>query len=131
MIWLWRSGCMRSGVYLLGRIRPLQPTQRGLLLVNGAGQTPRLGAVVTKKARRRQIARASAKRRNERHQRHDSRSRLLRVTGAALIVVLAVAALVGWIVLHDSESGASSTARVGYDAASVDRNQSLNPEVTR
>ena len=122
---------MRSGVYLLGRIRPLQPTQRGLLLVNGAGQTPRLGAVVTKKSRRKQIARASAKRRNERLQQHDSRSRLLRVTGAALIVVLAVAALVGWILLHGSESGATSTARVDYDAASVDHNQSLNLEVTR
>lgn len=87
--------------------------------------------MVTKKSRRKQIARSSAQRRAERHERQESRSRLLRVLGAALIVAIAVVALVSWIVMHDSGSGATSTARVDYDAASVDRNQPMNIEVTR
>ena len=87
--------------------------------------------MVTKKSRRKQIARASAQRQAERRQRHETHSRLLHLAGAALIVVLAVVALVSWIVMHDSDSVAASTARVDYDAASVDRNQPLNIEVTR
>jgi len=87
--------------------------------------------VVTKKSRRKQIARASAQRRAVRHERHESRSRLLHLGGAALIVVLAVVALISWIVMHDSGNDATSTARVDYDAASVDRNRPLNIEVTR
>jgi len=87
--------------------------------------------VVTKKSRRKQIARASSQRRTERHQRHETRSRLLHLVAATLVVVLALVALVSWIVLHDSGSDATSTGRVDYDAASVDHNQPLNIEVTR
>ena len=87
--------------------------------------------MVTKKSRRKQIAQASARRRSERLQRHDTRHRLLLLTGAALIAIIAVAALLSWIVMHGSDSDPTSTARVDYDAASVDRNQPLNFEVTR
>ena len=87
--------------------------------------------MVTKKSRRKQIARASSERRADRHQRHETRSRLLHFVAAALVVVLALVALVSWIVMHDSGSDATSAGRVDYDAASVDRNQPLNIEVTR
>jgi hypothetical protein len=92
---------------------------------------PRLTAVVTKKQRRKQVARASALRRQDREHERAARRRLLQMVAVGLAVAAAVVALVFWIAVHDADSGATDAAPGGYDAASVDRTQPLNIEVPR
>jgi hypothetical protein len=89
--------------------------------------------VVTKKRRRKQIARASVERRNTRQQGRQHRRRFIQVLVTGLLVAAAVVALVAWIVLHDSPDGASPSVAGSsgdYDAASVDRTRPLSIEVT-
>jgi hypothetical protein len=67
--------------------------------------------VVTKKQRRKQLARASAERRVVRRQRHQQLRRRTLIALAALGVILATAALAVWIALHDSDNEATALIR--------------------
>ena len=68
--------------------------------------------MVTNKQRRKQVAHASAQRRQERDLHRQSRRRAVRLIAAALAVAIAVVALAVWIVLHDADSGTTRAAQV-------------------
>jgi peptidyl-prolyl cis-trans isomerase B (cyclophilin B) len=73
--------------------------------------------VVTKKQRRRQLARARAQRRSQSLVRREARRRRIRTIAAVVAVVVAVAGLVLWIATHDNDGAAASAgAAVDYDA---------------
>jgi ferric-dicitrate binding protein FerR (iron transport regulator) len=72
--------------------------------------------VVTKKQRRTQLARARAQRRSESIARREARRRRNRTIAALVAALVAVGALVLWIVTHDGGSAAASAATVDYDA---------------
>jgi peptidyl-prolyl cis-trans isomerase B (cyclophilin B) len=72
--------------------------------------------VVTKKQRRTQLARARAQRRSERLARREARRHRLRTIAAVAAVLVAVGALVLWIVTHDDGTAAASSTGVDYDA---------------
>jgi hypothetical protein len=70
--------------------------------------------VVTKKRRRRQLARASAQRQQLRRAQRDARRRRVQIAIAAVLVALAIAALVAWIMAHPSDAGSAHAAGVEH-----------------
>ena len=86
--------------------------------------------MVTKKQRRRQLARASAQRKQVRRTAREARRRRVRVVATAVVAVAALVALVVWIATHDGASNAAG-AVVDYDAVSVHDNPTAIAEVTR
>jgi ferric-dicitrate binding protein FerR (iron transport regulator) len=84
--------------------------------------------VVTKKQRRKQLARASARRQQLRRVRRQSRRRLLQVVATILVIGLALAGLAVWIAEHSGSADAAAAG--GYHAGSVDRRPMPTTEVT-
>ena len=78
-----------------------------------AGGDSRLACVVTKKQRRSRLAQASAERRNARLAARAARRRRLRILATALVVVVALAGLVWWIVTHDADRDETAAVGVG------------------
>jgi ferric-dicitrate binding protein FerR (iron transport regulator) len=81
--------------------------------VTPASGDSRLACVVTKKQRRSRLAQASAERRNARLAARAARRRRLRMMATALVVVVAVAGLVWWIVTHDEDRDGTAAAGTG------------------
>jgi hypothetical protein len=86
--------------------------------------------VGSKKARRKQLARARSERRSVRRTGLEVRRRRIRVVASAVLAALLLLLLLAWIVVHDSGSGSAGAAPVDYDALPVDRTPTPNVEVT-
>ena len=100
----------------------MQPTEgagydvhadRPLPCCAGAARS-RLPCVVTKKRRRTQLARAGAQRQQLRRAERDRRRRRTRLVLTTAVVLLALAGLVTWIVLHAKHSESAASARGDY-----------------
>jgi hypothetical protein len=72
--------------------------------------------VATKKRRRSQLARATAQRQQSRRAQRLARRRRRRLAATALAVLVLVAALVTWILVHGSGAGSARAAGVDYAA---------------
>ncbi|QNN52519.1 hypothetical protein [Nocardioides mesophilus] len=72
--------------------------------------------MATKRKRRSQLARESARRRSERLAAREARRRRTRTLLAAVAVVAALTALVLWIALHDGNGTGAAAASPDYDA---------------
>jgi hypothetical protein len=86
--------------------------------------------VVTKKQRRRQLARASAQRKQLRRTARAARRRRIRTVTTAVVLVAALVALVAWIATH-GDAGNTAGAVVDYDAVSANDSPTAIAEVTR
>lgn len=75
--------------------------------------------MATKKRRRKQLARAGAERRTVRRQQRAVRRRRLQLLAIGVVVMLAMTALVAWIVTHDKGNAGTAGAAVYYDGRPV------------
>ena len=75
--------------------------------------------MVTKKQRRRAIAHASVQRRTERLTARARRRRWLQIAATTLVVLVAVAGLVVWIVLHEDDGEATAATEVGLTTSAA------------
>ncbi len=96
---------------------PPQQGNQGSLPSGEAGSDTRTGpytpSVVTKKRRRSQLARAGAQRQAARRAQRVARRRRRQIIASLVLVALAIAALVLWVVLHP-DSATSRASGVDY-----------------